>query len=82
MTVWLRKDFVVLGVRKAYSHVCGIVEKPMFVDACRCLIIADSDASQLEKDMKIEFKEGFIVRLKRDPKTRTTENTGVNLDSS
>ena len=70
MTVYMHKDFVILGVREEYSFLCGLTEKPMFMDNTRCLIIAEDEAHIVEQGLNIQFDVGFIVRLERNQKTK------------
>jgi hypothetical protein len=39
MTLWLKKDYVVMGVREEYGYLCSIVDKPLFAGLAQCFII-------------------------------------------
>lgn len=42
-SVWLNKNFVVVGVREKYGHFCTLSLNVFFRGLIRCLIIRESD---------------------------------------
>lgn len=41
MTAWIKKNFVIIGVRERYSHMCSIALSKFFRGLTQCLIIKE-----------------------------------------
>lgn len=41
MTVWIKKNFVIIGVRERYSHMCSIAISKFFRGLTQCFIIKE-----------------------------------------
>lgn len=67
MTIWLKKDYVVMGVRQEYGYLCTIVDKSLFAGFAQCFIIDDSAYDEVTKNINMKFKYGFIVSAKNTP---------------
>ena len=61
MTLWLSKDFVVVGIREKYSHYCSIAEKNIFRSYTTCMIIEDEGYEELSEFLKSSFDVGFLT---------------------
>lgn len=47
MTIWLKKDYVVMAVRQEYGYLCTIVDKPLFAGLVQCFVIQDDSYDEV-----------------------------------
>lgn len=64
MTIWLKKDYVVMGVRQEFGYLCTIVDKALFAGLAQCFIIDENSYDKVTKNINMKFKYGFIVSAK------------------
>ena len=76
-TIWLRKDYVVVGVRQEYGYLCTIADKALFAGLVQCFIIEEASYETVSKIMGNPFQYGFVV----SSKSGTTKIQGSELKS-
>lgn len=55
LSVWLKKNFVLIGVRQKYAHYCALSLNNFFRGLTHCLIIQEDDYEEVSKALKMEF---------------------------
>lgn len=82
MTLWLKKDYVVMGVREQYGYLCTIIDKPLFAGLAQCFVIDEESYEQVTDNIKMKFKYGFIVAANntRDSRSKVHGNEIKTLD--
>lgn len=55
LAVWLKKNFVLMGVREKYSHYCALSLNHFFRGLTHCLIVKEDQYEAVSKAMNMEF---------------------------
>ncbi len=53
MGVWLKKNYVFIGVRQRYGHYCAISHTAFFRGHTQCVIVKDEDYEKVSKLLKM-----------------------------
>lgn len=59
MAAWIRKGYVLIGVRERYGHFCAIAQATLFRGLTQCLIVKEDDYEGVSAALKMDFDYGF-----------------------
>jgi len=59
MAAWVKKGYVLIGVREAYGHLCAIAQNTLFRGLSQCLIAKEDEYEAIGTALKMQFNFGF-----------------------
>lgn len=59
-SIFLSKNFVVMGVRQKYGHICTLALASFFRGLAHCFILKEDDYEATSKQLNMQFDIGFV----------------------
>jgi hypothetical protein len=59
MAAWIKKGFVLIGVRERYGHFCAIAQASLLRGLTQCLIVKEDEYEAVGAALKMDFDIGF-----------------------